>query len=143
MHSKCQAGVTLMELMITVAIIGILASIAYPSYRAYVIRSNRADAKIGLQQAGQTLEGCFTRFHRYDDAGCDLATTLAGAGVKTPGGNYLVTIFFGVSPASAYTLTATPQGGQAADTKCMNFTITQANLHGVSGSGPVSECWEK
>lgn len=147
MRSKRQTGVTLMELMIVVAIVGILASIAYPSYRAYVLRSNRADAKIGLQQVAQTLEDCFTRFHQYDDDGssrCAVAAQLAGAGVKTPGGYYLMTIDFGgVSPASAYTLTATPQAGQASDTKCMNFTITQANLHGVSGSGPVSECWEK
>jgi len=147
MFRKTQTGVTLMELMITVAIVGILAAIAYPSYRQQVMRSNRADAKIGLQQVAQTLEGCFTRFHQYDDDGtnrCPLAAQLAGAGVNTPGGNYLVTIdFAGITPASQYTLTATPQGGQASDSKCMNFTITQANLHGISGTGPATECWEK
>ena len=57
---RFQKGVTLMELMIVVVIIGILAAIAYPSYRAQVMRSHRSDAKIALERAAQTLERCFT-----------------------------------------------------------------------------------
>ena len=57
---RFQKGVTLMELLIVVVIVGILAAIAYPSYRAQVMRSHRSDAKIALERAAQTLERCFT-----------------------------------------------------------------------------------
>ena len=63
-----QRGVTLMELMTVVAIISILASIAYPSYRAQVRRSNRTEARVALEQTAGALEKCYTRYMAYDDA---------------------------------------------------------------------------
>ena len=62
-----QRGVTLMELMVVVVIVGILAAIAYPSYRAQVRRSNRTEARVALEQTAGALEKCYTRYMVYND----------------------------------------------------------------------------
>jgi type IV pilus assembly protein PilE len=139
-----QSGITLIELMVVVAIVGILAAIAYPSYRKQVLRSARTDAKVSLQQITQNLENCFTRFHAYDDSRCAVMTALTGAGLRSNDLHYLITAED--ENALEYTLVATPQGGQAADTECANFRLNQATARGVSGPkgdtpAGVVECW--
>ena len=127
-----RTGVTLLELMVVMVIVGIIAAIAIPSYRQQVLRSGRSNAKAALTQTAQVLERCFTRTSTYDACVVLPATT--------PEGLYTVTAGIDESPTT-YLLTATPQGGQADDTACANFTLDQANVRGVSGSGTVNECW--
>ncbi len=144
MQSK-HAGMTLIELMIVVLIIGILAAIAYPSYRDSVLKGNRSEAKMALMQGAQELEKCYTRYSTYvynvATSPCATAQTLAGAGIASTSGKYLVTAAAGDITASTYKLTATPQGAQADDLKCGTLTQSQDNSHTATGTSGVAGCW--
>jgi type IV pilus assembly protein PilE len=134
-----QRGVTLIELLIVVVIIGILASIAYPAYRQYVIRANRASAKTLLLQIAQGLERCYTNSspYAYDSATCVAAVPLP---ITAPDGTYIVS---GAPGPNAYTLTATPQAAQATDTACGRFVLTETGARTITGTSTVAQCWGK
>ena len=129
-----QRGVTLIELMIVVVILAIIAAIAIPSYRQQVLRSNRSDAKVALMQTVQNLERCFTSNSTY--TGCVALPAASPEGIYTVSGEDDEEI-----TGTTYLLTATPQGGQADDTACGNFTIDQTNDRGITGTGTEDECW--
>lgn len=131
---RTQRGVTLLELMAVVLIVGVLTAIAYPSYRAQVRRSNRTEARVALEQSAGALEKCYTRYMMYNDnTNCPTANQYnAGAGVSTPRGYYTVT---GVLAGTTFTLTATAQGGQATDTGCTAMTLDQ------TGNRLPATCW--
>jgi type IV pilus assembly protein PilE len=135
------SGVTLVELMIAVAIVGILAAIAYPSYRAQVLRSARTDAKAELLEVSQELEKCFTRFGTYNNPLCVVAGGLGGNGRPSEQRKYQISLVAGSLTVDAYRLQAVPQGGQAQDTACMTLTLDQAGRRDRTGDGPVAACW--
>lgn len=91
-----QRGFTLIELMIVLVIIGIVASIAYPSYTRYVQKSVRTDAHAGLMQAASELERCYTRSYTYID--CPL-----GSSATSPEGKYTIAL---KTDSRGYVLTA-------------------------------------
>ena len=137
-----QRGFTLIELMIVVAIIGILAAIALPQYTDYVTRSRRIDGQSTLLQVAQELERCYTQFSAYNNNSCSVVT--AGAVSQTsPEGFYLVTA--STLSASAFTLTATPQGAQKAhdETNCKTLTLNHLGIQGATDGNddPTDECW--
>ena len=132
--SRAERGFTLIELMIVVAIIGIISAIAYPSYMESVRKSNRADAKAALNDVSQRLQRCFTAYSDYTNANCALGQTLVdGDSVNSGEGMYAVT---GNLTATTFALTAAPVAGttQADDTKCGSLTLNQAGVKGASGS---------
>lgn len=148
-HNK---GMTLIELMVAIAIVGILASIAVPAYRNYMIRANRSEAKATLLAAAGALERCYTRFNSYNDDGCTAANDLRGAGFRSETGKYVVKVEFPmdeddeVANAGTFVLTATPQGAQAGDDECGSFTLDSTNRRGVSASeddAVVQRCWSR
>lgn len=130
-------GFTLIELMIVVAIVGILAAIAYPSYMDYVRKGNRTDARAELLQATQVLERCFTQYSTYSSDNCSVDN---GDTINSVGGLYTIGV---VSNATTYTLTATPVSGkaQAGDAKCTTLTLNNLGVKGATGTA-TAECWK-
>jgi len=125
------SGITMVELLVVVTIVGILAGVALPSYRNQTLRANRVEAKTALQQATQALEKCFTRQRSY------LACTGSVATGDTPGKLYNITVD---ATVTTYTLKAKPINGQAADTACDTLQIDQAGARTASASNP-NKCW--
>ena len=133
-----QQGITLIELMVVVVIIGILAAIAYPSYRAQVMRSHRSDAKIALERLAQSLERCYTNSTPRTYDGC------AGTAVSDNG---YYSIDFPADPdATTFTLRATAIGGQLKDTDCRTFTLDNTNVRGAETAASADNagpCWQR
>ena len=129
-------GFTLIEVLIALAIIAIVASIAFPAYQDQIRKTRRADGKALLTNMSQQLERCYTKFGNYNNAGC---TVLNGNAQTSEDGFYTVTPA-GIA-ATTYSLTAVPQGLQVSDTICADLTLDQAGQQTYSGTGTVQECW--
>lgn len=135
---KVLTGFTLIEVMITVVIIGILASIAYPSYQNYVIKTNRAAAKACLTELAQFMERSYTQNMAYNPAGFVLPANECR--------NVLVNRYtFTLTNLNArtFTLSAVPTTIQN-DSDCGTLTLNQAGQKGAAGgtdAAVVRQCW--
>ncbi|MEQ1557359.1 MAG: type IV pilin protein [Methyloglobulus sp.] len=140
-------GFTLIELMIAVAIIGILAAIAVPSYQESVRKSRRADVKGALLGLANAMERRFTETNSYlGAAGTDATPT--DTGTPRPSIFKGATDYYNltINPAtqSSYTLTATPISGKSQATdKCGNFTLNEQGVKAYTGTtyGTKDQCW--
>lgn len=132
-------GFSLIELMITVAVIGILTAVALPSYSAYIERGDRASASAALLSAQQFME----RFYAANDT---YATDRAGNAVALPANLRVAPaesprydLSISAVNGNSYTLTATPR---ANTTRCGSLTITNTGVKGISSAvATVAECW--
>lgn len=124
-------GFTLIELMIVVAIVGILAAVAYPSYQDYVRRAARADAQADMLELAQWMERQFTVGNTY--AGLALPFNQSP---RTGTARYLLDVN-PVATATTYRIRARPQGTQAADV-CDEMSVNQL---GVTTPAVPADCW--
>jgi len=144
-----EKGFTLLEIMITVAIISILASIAYPSYVKSVQKGKRSDAKVELLRIAQMQEGFFAQNMSY-------APNLAGLGLpsnlKSEQEEYSIEVeglpdsCTTATPCTSFLITATPIGSQLQDTDCPKFTLTSTGQKGIGSSSSTADqirrCWK-
>lgn len=138
-------GFSLIELVVAVAIIGILTAIAIPSYSAYARRANRTDAVRTMTADAQALERCYSKQFTYTSPQC---TVTAGAG---PSQQSYYTVTITVNPAvpnvsaANYSISAVPlTSPQTSDTTCTLFTLDNAGKQFAHDSGNIDTtktCW--
>ena len=128
-------GFTLIELMVTVAIVAILAAVAYPAYLDQIQKSRRAEGKAVLLQTVQNLERAYTLSNSYASA---VDSVVGASGVRSEHGFYQVTA--PAANATTYTLNAAPQLAQAND-RCQTLIINETGAKSTSNGLSVTECW--
>lgn len=142
-----QAGMTLIELLITVAIVGILAAIAYPSYQDHIASANRAEAKGILLETAQFFERNYTTnncYHRTDNACASAAnvTLPFGQSPKTGTAKYNITVAYSTTApctlGQCYDLSAAPTGSMTGDA-CGTLTLAHTGAQGAA----TANCWQR
>jgi len=134
-----QTGLTLVELMVVVAVMAIIATVAYPLYTAQVQKSRRADAKIALETIGAAQERFFTMNGAYTDDLALLDVSTAIQADSSDKGYYDLSVAVSGAGNTQFTATATKSasGAQASDTHCTSFTLSQTGAKGATNS----DCW--
>lgn len=138
---KKQRGITLLELMVVVGVIGILAAIGYPAYMDQVRRSNRAEGKTALQNAAALEEKFFSNNNTYTTSPQALGLGSSATSYTTEKGYYTLSVVAATATcpiASCYVLQVVPAGGQSGDTKCTKMTVS--NTGAKSGTGSQCDC---
>jgi type IV pilus assembly protein PilE len=146
-HFMRSAGFSLVELLIALAIAGLLAMVAYPSYQNSVLRTRRADgiaAALAVQVAEEKFRASCPFYAQTlgstNTCGANAGASTVQAASASPEGYYTISIGLGTATGNAYTITATPTGTQADDTACSPMTIT-FNAANPNGLKAPADCW--
>ncbi|MET0082622.1 MAG: type IV pilin protein [Sedimenticola sp.] len=148
MINRKSTGITLVELLIVLSVLAIISGLGYPLYTGYIVKSRRADARIGLQQIAlaqeryRSVNAVYTRDLRAlklkGVLNANIDSEDSGQTVSA-GGYYALSA---VADDVSYALTASPVAGssQAGDTDCTSLTLSYQGVHGASGDAPGG-CW--
>ena len=126
-------GVTLIELMVTMAILGLLLSIAYPSYSSYLTKTHRVEAQQTLYILAKDMEQYHAQNQSY--TGASIVTI---SHVKTIKNDYYHFKIRELTEQS-YQLAAIPKNGR--DKKCGTLTLDQLGEENITGTSKYSDCW--
>ncbi len=138
MHRK-QTGFTLIEMMIVVAIMGILGAIALPAYQDQIRKSKRAEGQNLLLDAASKQQRYFSDNIGFASRMSELG--YAADSVTSTSEAYTVTVDRAAADGSSFTLLATALNDQIND-GCKNLTLTSTGVKGRSGTIPLKECWK-
>lgn len=137
-HGKVAlAGFTLIELMIVVAVVGVLAAIVYPSYQDYVRRANRSAAQQTMLDVSAKQEQYLTDRRSYTD---DL-TALQVSVPEDVAKHYTVSIDPPVASPPSYRIIATPISAMQLPDACGELRLTSAGVKSVGGTRSAADCW--
>ena len=132
---QAQKGFTLVEMVIALACVALLASLAWPSYQNLILRSQRAQARASLLQAAHWLERAASANGSYP-----LTADVPASVLQIDGQRYKLSV---TSTAQSYTLSATPVGTQTADA-CGTLTVNHLGARGAQGaSQTAAQCWSR
>lgn len=133
---KYTKGFTLIEMLITLVIMSVLTMLVYPSYVAWIVKANRADAISAITQDQVLLERCYAQSFTY--VGC---SSLPAFPQTSTQGFYSIAL--SNLSATTYTLTATPIGSQVRDTTCATMSVDQSGQKTAANDSAVSQtaCW--
>ena len=134
-RNRLYVGFSLIELLIAIAIMGILASIAYPSYNHYIVKTRRSDAHTALLDLANRMERYFISHNTYAGA------TLSNMGVNAVTQSGYYTLAINNLSDNTYTLTAIPRGVQTEDSSCGTLGLNQLGQKTSTGSLSATECW--
>ena len=140
---RLQPGFTLIELIIAVAIIGILVRIAYPAFTQQLRKARRAEAKAALLDLASREERYMSTANQYTSTPLALGFSSSASfpmAILAGSSSFYTLNVVTSSPYTSYTASAVATGTQVAD-KCGNFTINSSGVQGVTGTSTAADCW--
>jgi type IV pilus assembly protein PilE len=138
-----ERGVTLFELLVVLAIIGVIAAFALPAYHHHVQRVHRAEAMTALLQLQSAEESHYLRHDTFTASIVAAPPAGLGLGPASASNKYALSVALATDGQSFIaTATPLPGGGQETDLECLAFSIDARGRRAVSGTGNAQTCWK-
>ena len=135
-------GVTLLEMLVVLLVVGVIVGLALPSYRQHLVRVNRSEATITLYAIAAAEERFFMRHGRYTDNLTGAAPLGLGLAPASSSSRYRFSVAL-ASDGQTFIASAKPtrRGGQDSDGECLVFSMDHRGRRAVSGSRDTAFCW--